>query len=100
MWLFCPSFHLSTYQSQACLDHKSKDNESNALKLVLLDQMPQLCYKVNNYVNTGIGLMEIITAPDFNSGEEALSFVKELQSILKTIGVSTANMSGMYMKYY
>ncbi|XP_041359895.1 glutamyl-tRNA(Gln) amidotransferase subunit B, mitochondrial-like isoform X2 [Gigantopelta aegis] len=41
----------------------------------------------------GTGLMEIVTEPDFTSGEEAASFVKELQLILQSIGTCDGKMS-------
>jgi len=43
----------------------------------------------------GVGLMEIITEPDFSSTVEAVSFVKELQLILQTIGTCDGKMEGM-----
>jgi len=39
--------------------------------------------------------MEIITEPDFSSTVEAVSFVKELQLILQTIGTCDGRMEGM-----
>jgi len=46
-------------------------------------------------VAIGIGLMEIITEPDFSSSEEAVSFVRELQLILQTIGTCDGRMEGL-----
>jgi aspartyl-tRNA(Asn)/glutamyl-tRNA(Gln) amidotransferase subunit B len=42
----------------------------------------------------GVGLMEIITEPDFRSADEAAAFVKELQLILLTIGSCDCKMEG------
>jgi len=42
----------------------------------------------------GVGLMEIITEPDFSSSNEAVSFVKELQLILQTLGTCDGRMEG------
>lgn len=42
----------------------------------------------------GVGLMEIITEPDFRSSDEAGAFVKELQLILQTIGTCDGKMEG------
>ena len=42
----------------------------------------------------GVGLMEIVTEPDFRSSLEAASFVKELQAILKAIRTCDAIMAG------
>jgi len=49
-------------------------------------------------VVVGIGLMEIITEPDFSSSAEAVSFVKELQLILQTLGTCDGRMEGMWSK--
>jgi aspartyl-tRNA(Asn)/glutamyl-tRNA(Gln) amidotransferase subunit B len=40
----------------------------------------------------GVGLMEIVTEPDFSSAEEVVEFVKELRSILLTLGTCKCNM--------
>ncbi|KAK2176622.1 hypothetical protein NP493_652g04026 [Ridgeia piscesae] len=40
----------------------------------------------------GVGLMEIITEPEFHSSEEAMSFVKELQLIFQCIGTCDGRM--------
>ena len=42
----------------------------------------------------GVGLMEIITEPDFRSAEEVSAFVKELALILTTIGTCSGKMEG------
>ncbi|GAB1601586.1 glutamyl-tRNA(Gln) amidotransferase subunit B, mitochondrial-like [Argonauta hians] len=41
----------------------------------------------------GMGLMEIVTEPDFRNGEEAAAFLKELQLLLVTIGTCNGKMS-------
>jgi aspartyl-tRNA(Asn)/glutamyl-tRNA(Gln) amidotransferase subunit B len=40
----------------------------------------------------GVGLMEIVTAPDIHSAEEAALFVGKMQALLSYIGVSTVAM--------
>eukprot|EP00118_Oscarella_pearsei_P029085 m.3611 g.3611 ORF g.3611 m.3611 type:complete len:516 (+) comp9629_c0_seq1:29-1576(+) len=40
---------------------------------------------------SGVGLMEIVTEPDLTCGREVLRFVKELRSLLLTIGTCDAN---------
>jgi aspartyl-tRNA(Asn)/glutamyl-tRNA(Gln) amidotransferase subunit B len=42
---------------------------------------------------TGLGLMEIVTEPDFENAFDSYSFVRELALTLKSIGTCTANMS-------
>ncbi|ESO90680.1 hypothetical protein LOTGIDRAFT_233688 [Lottia gigantea] len=41
----------------------------------------------------GVGLMEIVTAPDFTSGEEAAGFIKELHKILTMIETCDGKMA-------
>ena len=45
-------------------------------------------------VPAGVGLMEIITEPEFHSSEEAMSFVKELQLVFQCIGTCDGKMAG------
>ncbi|XP_076449299.1 glutamyl-tRNA(Gln) amidotransferase subunit B, mitochondrial-like [Babylonia areolata] len=40
----------------------------------------------------GIGLMELVTHPDLQSGEDAACFVRELQLLLKTLGTCDGKM--------
>eukprot|EP00658_Telonema_sp_P-2_P077078 TRINITY_DN6892_c0_g1_i20.p1 TRINITY_DN6892_c0_g1~~TRINITY_DN6892_c0_g1_i20.p1 ORF type:complete len:393 (-),score=101.75 TRINITY_DN6892_c0_g1_i20:98-1186(-) len=40
----------------------------------------------------GVGLMEIVSAPDMNSAEEACSYVKAAQALLRCIGTCDGNM--------
>ena len=41
-----------------------------------------------------MALMEIVTEPDFRSGEEAAGFVRELQLILQRLGTCDGIMAG------
>ncbi|GFR70023.1 glutamyl-tRNA(Gln) amidotransferase subunit B, mitochondrial [Elysia marginata] len=41
----------------------------------------------------GVGLMEIVTAPDFTCGDDAASFVKDLRDVLVTLGTCDGRMA-------
>jgi aspartyl-tRNA(Asn)/glutamyl-tRNA(Gln) amidotransferase subunit B len=49
-------------------------------------------YSLLDINRAGVPLMEIVSEPDMRSPEEARSYLTQLQSILRYIGVSTANM--------
>jgi aspartyl-tRNA(Asn)/glutamyl-tRNA(Gln) amidotransferase subunit B len=45
-----------------------------------------------DYNRAGVPLMELVTEPDIHSAAEAGAFARELQLLLRTLGVSEANM--------
>jgi aspartyl-tRNA(Asn)/glutamyl-tRNA(Gln) amidotransferase subunit B len=49
-------------------------------------------YSLVDYNRAGIPLMELVTEPVIHSAEQAVSFAKELQLILRYLGVADANM--------
>lgn len=52
----------------------------------------ELSHSLIDLNRAGVGLMEIVTEPDFKTSSEAASFVKELQLILQTIGACDGKM--------
>ncbi len=51
-----------------------------------------------NYNRAGTPLMELVTEPDITSGKESRKFAKNLQLILRYLGVSEANMEWGQMR--
>ncbi len=49
-------------------------------------------YSLLDINRSGVPLMEIVSEPDLRSAEEARTYLTDLRSILRYIGVSTANM--------
>lgn len=55
-------------------------------------------YSIVDLNRAGTPLMEIVTEPDITSPEQAADFLRELQKIAKTIGVSNADMEKGHLR--
>ncbi len=55
-------------------------------------------YSLVNLNRAGVPLMELVTEPDIYSGKQAREFAEELQTILKYLGVSDADMEKGLMR--
>jgi aspartyl-tRNA(Asn)/glutamyl-tRNA(Gln) amidotransferase subunit B len=51
-----------------------------------------------DYNRSSMPLMELVTKPDITSGEQAVAFAKELQMILRYLGISDADMEKGQMR--
>ncbi len=57
-----------------------------------LYHLPGKDYSLVDYNRAGVPLMELVTEPDFETGQEVRDFASELQLIWQYIGASEANM--------
>lgn len=99
-------YQISQYQKPFCYGGHLKvgDKDIRITRIHLeedagrLYHLPGEDYSLVDYNRAGIPLMELVTEPDFESGEEVRRFAEELQLILRYLGVSDADMDRGLMR--
>ena len=67
--------------------------EEDVAKLVHVDGLAgKSGYALMDVNRAGVPLMEIVTEPDLRSAEDVVAYIESLQSIIRYLGVGTANM--------
>jgi len=66
--------------------------EEDAGKLVHSEDFARAEYSYVDYNRTGVPLMEIVSAPDLRTPEEAGAYIRQLRNILVYLGVCDGNM--------
>ncbi|KKS88102.1 MAG: Aspartyl/glutamyl-tRNA(Asn/Gln) amidotransferase subunit B [Parcubacteria group bacterium GW2011_GWC1_43_11] len=95
-------YQISQYDEPICLGGKllipGTGKEINITRIHLEEDTGRLLHEGHighslvDFNRAGVPLMELVTEPDLNSGEEASAFAQELQLILRYLGVSDADM--------
>ncbi|MDO8574981.1 MAG: Asp-tRNA(Asn)/Glu-tRNA(Gln) amidotransferase subunit GatB [bacterium] len=101
-------YQISQYDEPICLGGKllipGTDKEIKITRVHLEEDTGRLIHfghighSLIDFNRAGVPLMELVTEPDLNSGEEASAFARELQLILRYLDVSDANMEKGQMR--
>lgn len=79
------------------------DREIRITRLHLEDDAGKLTHieggTLCDYNRSGIGLMEIVSEPDIRTSAEAVAYAKEVQSIVRYVGASEADMEKGMMRF-
>ena len=93
-------YQISQYQKPLCYGGQLRvgDKDIRITRIHLEEDAGRLYhptgadYSLVDFNRAGVPLMELVTEPDIESGEEVRKFAEELQLILRYLGVADANM--------
>ncbi|MBI2674800.1 MAG: Asp-tRNA(Asn)/Glu-tRNA(Gln) amidotransferase subunit GatB [Candidatus Yanofskybacteria bacterium] len=106
-------YQISQYQKPLCYSGELKiksPSTSSGFKAIRITRihleedagrlyhLPDKNYSLVDFNRAGVPLMELVTEPDLESGEEVRKFAEELQLILRYLGVSDADMEKGQMR--
>lgn len=100
-------YQISQYQKPLCengyldLQPTTNNQQPKRIKIIRIHleedagrlyHLPDKNYSLVDYNRAGVPLMELVTEPDFENGQEVRDFASELQLIWQYLGISEANM--------
>ncbi len=88
------------HQASRANDSRIESNESRIFEndSISFDKYSGESGTLVDFNRAGVPLMELVTEPDMHSAEDAVSFMKEIQLLLRYIGVSDADLERGQMR--